>query len=253
MKYASTTTMTVVLLITIVLTGCSSPYTRGAIDKFEKPHKTAVTSEDYILQPPDEIEVQCSKVPEIHMQRQLVRPDGMISFEVLGEIPAAGKTLGEVSDVLKERVKEFYKLTDDKPIDVRVIAFRSSVYYVVGQVYIPGPKVYTGRDTVLTAIAAAGINPMAWEQKTRVIRPSHDKNVKPEIFKVNYKTMVTRGDLSKNVLLQEGDIIYVPPTLLARLAMVIEEFARPIGRAFSTITVVAGPPAYRSGGTGAGR
>ena len=54
----------------------------------------------------------------------------------------------------------------DQPIDVRVSLFESAKYYVLGQVYLPGPKVYTGRDTVLHAIAEAQPNPMAWASRS---------------------------------------------------------------------------------------
>ena len=45
--------------------------------------------------------------------------------------------------------------------------------------------------------------------------------------------MVERGDTTKNVLLHEGDVVYVPPTILGSLGMVLEEFLGPIGRALS--------------------
>ena len=126
----------------------------------------------------------------------------------------------------------------ESPIDVRIVVFRSKVYYVLGEVYLPGEKDYTGRDTVLSALAEAKINPMAWEQRVQVIRPSSDKTIKPKIFEVDLDRMIAHGDTSKNVLLQEGDIIYVPPTVVSAIAQIIEEFARPIGRAFSTVMVV---------------
>jgi len=246
MNHVHSFAVVALLLLVLAGAGCSPSVINPAdIQAFQKPQAVAVTTQDYVLQPPDEIEVQCSRVPEIHMQRQLVRPDGKISFEGLGTLQAAGRTLGEVSAELRERAQELYKLESEKPIDIRVIAFRSAVYYVLGQVYVPGPKVYTGRDSVLKAVSEAQINPMAWEERIRVIRPSRDENVKAKVFKVNYRRMMARGEASKDVLLQEGDIIFV-----ARLALIIEEFARPIGRAFSTVNIVAGPPTYRSGGTG---
>jgi len=224
-------------LITIVGTGCFSSHPAD-IGAFIRPEQVNVTAETYILQPPDEIEVLCTKVPEIHEQRQRIRPDGKISFESLGEIEAAGKTVAEVANAIRTKVLELYRLEGTQPVDVRIITYRSKVFYVAGEVYLPGPKEYTGRDTVLSALSEANINPMAWEQRVQVIRPSSNKNVKPKIFEIDYQRMVAHGDTSKNVLLQEGDIIYVPPTIVSAIAQVIEEFARPIGRAFSTVTVV---------------
>jgi len=237
------------------LTGCFSSHPKY-IQAFVKPYEVNVTAEKYILQPPDEIEVHCSRVAEIHLQRQRIRPDGKVSFEALGEIEAAGKTPAEVTELIKEKAAQLYTLPGDKPIDVRVAVYLSNVYYVLGQVNRPGPRVYTGRDTVLRALAEAQPNPMAWEQRVQVIRPSADQKIRSKVFEVNFERMSVHGDLRKDVLLQQGDIVYVPPTIPAALAMVIEEVLRPIARAFSGYYVVErgleGRTYYGGGGYGYG-
>jgi polysaccharide export outer membrane protein len=223
--------------LTIMLTGCFSSNPRD-IGAFVKPAQVDVTAEGYILQPPDEIEIHCSKVPEIDQQKQRIRPDGKVSFENLGEIAAAGKTTKQLADALKEKVSTLYTLAGDEPIDVRIVVFQSKMYYVLGEVQFPGRKIYTGRDTALSALAEAGPTVLAWKDRIQIIRPSRDENAKPKIFELNFDRMSAHGDMSKNVLLQEGDIIYVPPTVLAAIGQKIEEFVRPIGSAFSTIWVV---------------
>ena len=207
------------------------------IEVFDKPTEVVTTIDAYTLQPPDEIEIHCSKQPELSFlngQRQQVRPDGKIYFEDLGEIQAAGKTIAEVTDAIKEKARGFI-LTGENPIDVRVVVYNSKVYYVLGEVSNPGPKIFTGRDTVLRAISMANPLVTAWKNQIQVIRPSHDPNIDPRIFKVEYNDMIVRGDLSKNVLLHEGDIIYLPPTILAAISNVIAEFARPIGQALAPV------------------
>ena len=234
----------VVVVLAIGLTGCFSSNPKD-IEVFTKPAQVDVTAENYVLQPPDEVEIHCSKVPEINMQRQQIRPDGKVSFEVIGEIQAAGKTPKELAAIIQAKAMQLYSLTGDNPIDVRIVVFRSRVYYVLGEVYFPGPKEATGRDTTLKALAAARPTVLAWVDRIQVIRPSADANVKPKIFELNFDRMAAHGDTSKNVLLQEGDIIYVPPTVLAGAAMKVEEFLRPIGRAFSTVNIVEGTPVRR--------
>lgn len=215
------------------------------INAFARPKEATVGAEGYILQPPDEIEISCSRVPEIHLLRQQIRPDGMVTFESLGEVRAAGKTPKELAHELGKKASLLYALDVANPVGVRVVAYESRVYYVAGQVYFPGPKVATGRDTVLMALAQARPTVLAWISNVQVIRPSANKNVRAKIFKVDYAKMRARGDTTKNVLLQEGDMIYVPPTVLAAIALKIEEFVRPIGRAFSTVNIVEGPAGRR--------
>lgn len=247
------------LIIAISVTGCFSSYPAD-IEAFLRPDKVDVTAENYVLQPPDQIVVYCSEVPEIHGQAQLIRPDGKISFEDIGEVEAAGRTPEQLANILRNKVLELYKLEGDKPIDIRIITYQSKKYYVLGQVANPGPQVYSGRDTVFSALALTQPTPLAWLGRIQVIRPSRDKNVKPKIFEVNFGRMAAHGEQSKDVLLQEGDVIYVPPTILAAVAMKIEEFIRPIGRALSGTYMVGavgrggytGTGHYSGGGGGGG-
>ncbi len=103
MRYKPTLLHVVLMTIPIVLSGCSSP-SPGDIKAFLRPDEADVTSDTYILQPPDVITVLSSKVPE--MQRsasissvgltQQIRPDGKISLESIGDIMVAGNTPRQV-------------------------------------------------------------------------------------------------------------------------------------------------------------
>ena len=254
MRFARSITLTILCLSATALTGCFSSNPRD-IEAFTFPEMVEVSSKSYILHPPDDITIHCSKVPEIDLQMQQIRPDGKISFEGIGEMDAAGKTPAQVAAELRTRVLELYQadLVGEKQVDVRVTGFRSKRYYVLGQVGAPGAQVYTGRDTVLGAIALAGSpTVLAWIERIQVIRPAKTRNGKPKIFEVNWDRMAVHGDMSGNVLLEEEDIIYIPPTILAAIAMKIEEFIRPVARAFSGYYLISTPDATPAGaGVGA--
>jgi polysaccharide export outer membrane protein len=246
--------LTVLSLLTVILSGCFSSNPRD-IEAFTMPDMVEVSSKSYVLSPPDEIEIHCSKVPEIDLQRQQIRPDGKISFEGVGEMDAAGKTPAQVAAELRERILDLYQedLVGEKAVDVRVVAFRSKRYYVFGEVGTPGAQVYSGRDTVIGAIALAGSpTVLAWRERIQIIRPGKGKDAKPRIFEVNFDRMAAHGDMRGNVLLEEGDIIYVPPTVLAAAAMKIEEFIRPIARAFSGYYIMTAPAPTTFGGAAVG-
>lgn len=224
--------MIVLLFISVGLSGCfsSSP---DDIMYFMKPNEVNTTADSYVLDPPDEIEISCEQFPKINKQRQKIRPDGKISFEGIGEIMAAGLTPAQLSQKIQSKIGELYTLTGANPVDVKISVFQSKVFYVLGQVNYPGPKIYTGRDTIFTAISQADPNPMAWIERIQIIRPTGNPNYRSAIFELNYDKMMAHGDTLSNVLLQEGDVIYVPPTVLAWMALKVEEVIRPIARAFS--------------------
>lgn len=231
----------IVALLALLPTGCEVYRSHPPdIASFTKPTEADVSADKYVMWPPDEITVLCSRVPELHEQVQQIRPDGKISFEAIGEIYVAGKTTGEVARLLAGKAESLYTLPGDKPIDVRITLNRSKFFFVLGQVRRGGPLPYTGRDTVLSALAQATPDATAWEERVQVIRPSREPNKTASIFEVNFNDMRIRGDLTKDVLLMEGDILYVPPTPLAKIAMVMEEFLRPIARAFQTQYYVTG-------------
>jgi polysaccharide export outer membrane protein len=229
----------------ILLPGCFSSNPED-LNAFLKPSQADVTMDDYILQPPDSVTVIASSIPELQGagsqvgQSQVIRPDGKISFENIGEIQVAGKTPKQVASIISQKLVELYKLTGDHPVDVRVTNL-SKLYYVVGMVNRPGAQIFTGRETTLSAVSRAIPNNLAWEEEIQVIRPSLVPGERSKIIAVNFKKIVEHGQMEKNVLLQEGDVIYVPPTILASIGLTIGEIARPILSGASAAQIVAGP------------
>lgn len=228
-----------ILGVLLVVSGCFSSNPKD-IKAFKRPYEAELTSNNFILQPPDEVEIRASRIPELDEQTHIIRPDGKISLESVGEVHAAGRTPQELAENIRQKILNLYSLPNDHPVSVKVIANKSKVFYVLGEVYLSGPKPFTGRDTVLRAVAKSRLTPLAWKERIQVIRPAIKPEDRPHIFEVNFDRMVAHGDLKKNVLLEEGDIVYVPPTVLAGVALKIEEFVRPLGRAFSTVNIVEG-------------
>ena len=220
--------------ISFGLAGCYSANPED-VKAFLRPDQADVTEDTYILHPPDVVTIKSSKIPELARGTsgsaqglsQVIRPDGKISVESVGEIMVAGKTPRQVADIISEKMRELYKLTSDYPVDVQVTN-RSKYYYVLGQVQRPGAQIFTGRETTLSAIAKAIPNVRAWEQVIQVIRPSLNLEEGAKIFALNFERMIEHGDMRGNVLLAEGDVIYVPPTILGSIGLTLEEALGPL-------------------------
>ena len=234
----------VLLTATVVLSGCFAAQAED-LNAFLAPDEADITGEDYIIQPPDRITVVASDIPELRGsgtqlgQTQEIRPDGMISYEKIGEIPVAGKTPRQVAELIAQRLSDLYKLTGDYPIDVRVNN-QSKLYYVLGQVRQPGAKIFTGRETTLSALAKAIPTDYAWKEQIQVIRPSQVVGERSKIFRLDYRDMVIRGRTDQNVLLEEGDIIYVPPTVFAAFGITVGEIVGPILQGGRTVQMMGG-------------
>lgn len=216
MKISQFVVFSMTLFSLVILSGCSSPKP-GDIASWKKPYQVHVNSDRYIMEPPDQIQI-VSTIPDVNSMPQTIRPDGKVSFPNIGEVEVAGKTPLQAAEIIQERASKLYVITGDHPIDVKIAVYQSSVYYVLGQVDKPGSRLYSGRSSALRAIAEANPNVLAWTNRIQVVRPSHDPNVEPKVFELCWRPMVAQGYACRDVLLEEGDIIYVPPTVLASVA-----------------------------------
>ena len=88
--------------------------------------------------------------------------------------------------------------------------------------------------------APSGIRPnfIAWGSQVKVIRPSPTPDEVHEIT-VDVDKMMQSGDLRDNLLLQEGDIVYVPPTPLGAVGLVIQEVLFPFSPLMSAYSFPA--------------
>jgi protein involved in polysaccharide export with SLBB domain len=180
----------------------------------------------YRVQPPDAIRINAPGIPEIDKSDARLRPDGKISLNLLNDIYVAGLSPSEIAEELSKRLEKYYN-KDAINISVDVTEFQSKKYYVFGQVYSPGVKPYTGRDTIVKVLAEAGLNEDAWPQKVVLVRPHEDPNVRQKVT-IDLKQMYESGKASQNYLLEEGDLIYVPPSPLAEFRMTFEKLLAPI-------------------------
>jgi polysaccharide export outer membrane protein len=190
-----------------------------------------VSSREYRVDPPDEIIIKSPNIKELDDQRQRVRPDGKISLNLLDEVYVAGLTPSEINTLLKKLVSKYYESPD---IKVEVVA-NSKFYYVFGfGVLQQGRYAYTGRDTVIGALAEAGFNNDAWPEQVLVSRPG--KNGEPNATAVvDFTRIWGYGDLSQNYLLEEGDIIEVRLSKLAKFNRDLSQVISPITGASSAV------------------
>jgi polysaccharide export outer membrane protein len=235
-----------------LLLGCesarqSTANAEGENGLFHRATTHQLASRDYRVDPPDEIIVKAPKIAELDGQRQKVRPDGKISLNMVGDVYVVGMTPSEISGLLKKMVAKFYEEPD---IKVEVIA-NSKFYYVFGQgVQRQGRYAYTGRDTVVTAMAEAGFGDAAWPQQVRVSRPAKEEGQDRATAVVDFKKIFQTGDLAQNYLLEEGDIIEIPPSPLASWDMKTRRVLGPLTGTAGAVTAgtqVAQP----TGGRGA--
>jgi polysaccharide biosynthesis/export protein len=169
------------------------------------PRVADVHPESFIIGVEDVLNINVWKEPEI--SRTLpVRPDGMITLPLVGEVMAKGLTPIQLQDQVTASLKKFMS---DPQVTVIVAEVRSLTFNVMGQVLRPGYYPLIRRMTVLDAIAlSGGFQPFAKQKKIYVLRTSADgKQVR---LPFNYKDVIRGKRADENIELQPRDTVVVP-------------------------------------------
>jgi polysaccharide export outer membrane protein len=169
------------------------------------PAPTSVPPDSYIIGAEDVLSIYVWKEPD--MSKTIpVRPDGMISLPLVGEIKAAGHTPVQLQDVLAAAMKKY---VSDPQVTVVVEKISSLSFNIVGEIAKPGFYPLTRRMTVLDAIAmAGGFKDFAKTKKVYVLRIS--ANGTQQRLPFNYKDVIAGKNEQQNIELLPRDTIVVP-------------------------------------------
>lgn len=159
---------------------------------------------NYRLGPEDLLEISVWR--EDALKREvLVRPDGGISYPLIGDVQAAGKT---VDDLRQEITKRLEKFVPDAAVSVTVLKAGSQRIYVLGKVTKPGDFPVGRNIDVLQALSmAGGLTQFADQNGVRIMRRDGDRQV---VLPFEYGRVVRGEKLEQNVLLRAGDVVVVP-------------------------------------------
>lgn len=130
-----------------------------------------------------------------------VRSDGMLSMPLIGEVKADGLTAKQLKETLTERLGDFLH---NPEVDVQVAKVNSKRYFVYGEVMHAGEFPLVEATSILDALAnVGGFRDFANRKKIYVMRGAQK-------FNFNYSEVSKGKNLEQNILLQNGDRIYVP-------------------------------------------
>lgn len=158
----------------------------------------------YKIQPGDVLSISVWREPDMQLE-VLVKPDGRLSFPLVGELSALGKTTAQLK---KEVTAGLIKFIPDLSVNVAVKQPAGNKVYVIGKVNKPGEFVMSRQLDVMQALSVAGgTAKFASLDKITILRR---QNGKQKIYLFEYSAVEEGKNLSQNILLQSGDIIVVP-------------------------------------------
>lgn len=218
-RVATTARRRAVATLTLVCIGLMATACASTLKPL--PEGSATFGGPYHVGPPDQLLVNIQPEPVID-RTVVVRPDGKISIDLVGDVAAAGRTAEEIAADIQERIGKFKR---DATVTVSVTTAASVAITVLGEVRNPTVFPLTRETRVVEAIGqVGGPSLFASSSGIRVIRTGDSGT---EVYDVDLGA-ITDGDLSTNVLLRGGDIVYIEPTIFAKVGYAIGQVFFPI-------------------------
>ncbi len=197
-----------------------------------QPRQPELTSSDadyqYRISPQDVLQITVWDHPELTTpagefrasseQGLLVRKDGTIFYPYVGVVEVAGMTVEEIRRMISKKLKSVI----EKPqVDVRVAAFRGREVYVTGEVTKPGSVPLTDAPLhILDALyKAGGVQPspggnaqqFGLQKEADLQHVTLTRNGKT--YPVDVLAILRGGQIDRNYLLRDGDILHVPDNM----------------------------------------
>ena len=192
---------------------------------------------EYHVAPPDVLSISVRPEPVI-TREVTVRPDGRISFDLIGDMDVRGKTIAEIQTAIQVRIKEYIVHPD---VTVTLSQSNSRKFYVFGEVLDPGAYPLIGDVNAVEALAtASGPTRFAALGEARLLRPTGET---AQAYAVDFTAITTAGDGSTNYALQPGDVIFLPPNTPAKIGYALGKVLFP----FHQILGLGGGSIYRGG------
>ena len=169
--------------------------------------RRAETTPSYRLFKGDTINILAVGFPDgIGVNNITVGIDGYVQLPYVGSVKLEGLTLDEAREVLMESLGEYLRIPD---MSLLITSYGSRKVYVMGNVASPGiHDLSIDRMNAYAALASAG----GWTNRARSTRIQvirvHDDMMYYRTL--NMKDYTKKHDLTQNVVLEDGDIVYVP-------------------------------------------
>jgi polysaccharide biosynthesis/export protein len=189
----------------------------GTIDATQPAELRKVSQSQYVIEPPDELEITTKPpLPTSMYTPFVVRSDGFVDLGLFGEAFVYGLTLPEAEERIAVQLNDTARRLNPESketylVSVRLANTQSKYYYVLGTVANPGRFKSGGNDTVLDAILQAGLKSNSLPEKAYLVRP-HALGGDEQVYKVDWVGIKDRGDTLTNYQLFPGDRVVVPGT-----------------------------------------
>ncbi len=170
------------------------------------------TAQEYTIGPGDILKITVWGHDDLSKDYP-VTLDGRVPFPLIGSLPAAGLSTSELARRLRDLLEKDYLVNPQVIVSVK--DYLSSKVHVLGEAEKPGLFYLTGPTTLLEMLAkAGGLSRTAGKDlvlvRTETVKNGGTPDVKSTVLLRFDIRKIQAGDVKENVLLQNGDMMFVP-------------------------------------------
>jgi polysaccharide export outer membrane protein len=179
--------------------------------------KEIVVSE-FILGVGDEVELTVYRHDDLN-KKVRIPPEGKNTFPLIGDVQTKGVSIHQLREKIKDALSVYIV---DPQVSLEITSFKGQKIFILGEVHNPGVYQIDTPTTIIEAIAKAGGYTIDGKYNSvMLIRGGLEK---PELKRLDLKKTFASGDMSQNIFLKSGDVVYVPRTFISNVDRFFKHF-----------------------------
>ncbi len=204
----------------LTLSSCSA--IRGGVDEPVELAPANVTPEDFMLGAGDSIEINVYRHDDLKRTVK-IDPTGMMMYPLIGDVRVAGKGIKALREELQARLAKYLIAPE---VTITVTNLQSQKVMVIGEVKSPSIISIDADISVMEAITrAGGMTNDAKLSNVVLIRRGSGRE-KSQVMSLDLKDSFKKGDISSNITVRGGDILYLPAVAIADVSRYFEHISK---------------------------
>ncbi|HPP88489.1 MAG TPA: polysaccharide biosynthesis/export family protein, partial [bacterium] len=171
---------------------------------------TLISSDQYVytIGADDELEIDVWGYDNLK-RTAVVRPDGMITYDMVGDVHCAGLTPTQLSVKLGQLLSKYLR---EPTVIVKVLQIRSQKVTVIGDIPKQGTIFLKGPTRLLDLLTECGYNPM--QSKVKEVSITRKNG---QVIRINLEELLATGNISQNIFIKNEDTIILPKSTIGKI------------------------------------
>lgn len=168
---------------------------------------------EYVIGSGDMFNIFVYEEPELNVKGSVVKVDGTLTFQLIGDVKVAGLTINEAMRKIANKLKRYLV---NPIVSIIPVEFRSKSFTILGKVSLPGTYQITNNAKAIDSIAIAqGLSIGIFEDNTIELADLEHAFIRrgSRVLPVNFIELVRKGNPLHNIPLKDKDYIYIPSAL----------------------------------------